>query len=236
MAVIRLALEIDGDVYPELHAMLALIASGDAKAERVRQLAASGLVWENVRIYGAAAIGPNVTAPAAAATGRAVDLPEAPPRPRAAAKTNARGPTKGRRATDESAPSKARGDFVDLAIDALPPDEELPRVLEREAESVVRQLPVLLDVVIPPDTPAKPARQRKAAPAPVPDAVPAEESPPPPQVPVLEPVEAVADAVVDAAEGADHTQAALHMDSLAQKPATRSRLMRMKEKGLFKNG
>jgi len=232
VAVIRLALEIDGDVYPELHAMLSLIAHGDARAERVRQLAASGLLWETVRIYGSAAIGPNPAASLATATPvsrapPAPDLPEAPAKARAAPKANARGPTRGRRATDEAAPNaKGRSDFVDLAIDAAPPADELPaaRLLEREADSVPRDLPVLLDVVIP-EASTKPARQRKAtAAAPAPPLAPAAPAP------VAETSEDHEDA------GAGHAHETLHVASLAQKPATRSRLMRMKEKGLFKNG
>lgn len=55
MAVIRLQVEIDSAVYPELYAGLYAIERPQAREERLRQLAASGLVWENVRMRGPAA-------------------------------------------------------------------------------------------------------------------------------------------------------------------------------------
>lgn len=55
MAVIRVEVEVDSDVYPELYAGLRAIERPEACAERLRQLAASGLVWEGVRMRGPAA-------------------------------------------------------------------------------------------------------------------------------------------------------------------------------------
>ncbi len=52
MALLHLAFDLDPDVYPELHAALSLIASDSGRGERFRQLAATGLVWEKVRIHG----------------------------------------------------------------------------------------------------------------------------------------------------------------------------------------
>src|SRR4051812_11275760 len=52
MPVVRLALDIDGDVYPELCAALSAIKNPVLRAERLRQLAATGLVWEVVRVHG----------------------------------------------------------------------------------------------------------------------------------------------------------------------------------------
>lgn len=52
MAVFRLELEIDSEVYPELHAVLTAVGSSASCGERLRQLAASGLVWETVRVHG----------------------------------------------------------------------------------------------------------------------------------------------------------------------------------------
>lgn len=171
MATVRLDIEIDSEVYPELHAALAGLRSARARGERMRQLAAAGLVWENVRIHGAAAIGPT---------------PAAPQRP---------------------APPTL-DDFIDLAIDALPepaanpmPAPE-PRMTER---LVARPLPVLMDVV--PDV------------APEPDTT-----------------STLAEAHDTGDPLAHHADNTLHLVSLAQKPASRSRLMRMKDKGLFKNG
>lgn len=58
MAVMRLAIEIDSEVYPELHAGLAAVSRPEAREERLRQLAAAGLMWESVRMRGAAVTGP----------------------------------------------------------------------------------------------------------------------------------------------------------------------------------
>ena len=65
MAVMRLVIEVDSEVYPELHAGLSAISRPDAREERLRQLAASGLVWEGVRMRGTA--GPAQRVPSAAA-------------------------------------------------------------------------------------------------------------------------------------------------------------------------
>ncbi len=54
MAVMRLVIEVDSEVYPELHAGLSAISRPEAREERLRQLAASGLVWESVRMRGTA--------------------------------------------------------------------------------------------------------------------------------------------------------------------------------------
>lgn len=50
MAAIRLQLDVDSEVQPELHAALCAIGSDASRQERLRQLAASGLVWERLRI------------------------------------------------------------------------------------------------------------------------------------------------------------------------------------------
>jgi hypothetical protein len=147
---LHLALEIDGEVYPELYAMLVGLRSDAARAERLRQLAATGLVWETVRQSG---------------------YPK----------------------TLEPAPLLPPESFVDLAIDA--PEPAAPD-LAHEVEIAVRELPVLNDVI-------------DMEPPLEPDA-----EPPPPE------------------PGGD----VIHMPPIASRPATRSRLQRMKEKGLFKNG
>ena len=49
MPLLQLQIDIDSDVHPELHAMLALVARAPARAERLRQLAATGLIWEQLR-------------------------------------------------------------------------------------------------------------------------------------------------------------------------------------------
>ncbi|MCR5883807.1 hypothetical protein LRS03_13445 [Rhizobacter sp. J219] len=64
MPTLRLEFELDSEVYPELHAALSLLKSSRARAERVRQLAAAGLVWEKVRLQGSAAVVEPLPAPA----------------------------------------------------------------------------------------------------------------------------------------------------------------------------
>ncbi|MET0351204.1 MAG: hypothetical protein ABW067_15540 [Rhizobacter sp.] len=214
MATVRLEFDLDSDVYPELYAALAGIRSARARAERVRQLAASGLVWENVRVYGAAAIGPTPI--------ERVPVERAPVEPPPPVVEPVPVPERVRaRARPAPAPRRTppprSADFVDLAIDAAPPPD-LP---------VVRELPVLMDVV--PDDVVEDSRPGALLSVPVP-------------VPVLddvEPAELPAWARSDVV--ADDDEATLPADPppvtpLAEKPHTRSRLMRMKERGLFKNG
>jgi hypothetical protein len=49
MAALRLQCDIDSEVYPELHELLASIGSDMSREERLRQLAAIGLIWERTR-------------------------------------------------------------------------------------------------------------------------------------------------------------------------------------------
>ncbi|HWP18995.1 MAG TPA: hypothetical protein VNO84_07690 [Burkholderiaceae bacterium] len=51
MPVMQLQVEIDSDVYPELYARLQAIERPEARAERLRQLGATGLVWETMRLH-----------------------------------------------------------------------------------------------------------------------------------------------------------------------------------------
>lgn len=50
MAVLHLQFDIDSEVYPELHDLLAAIGSDALREERLRQLAATGLIWERTRL------------------------------------------------------------------------------------------------------------------------------------------------------------------------------------------
>jgi hypothetical protein len=50
MTVLHLQFDIDGEVYPELHDLLAAIGSDALREERLRQLAATGLIWERTRL------------------------------------------------------------------------------------------------------------------------------------------------------------------------------------------
>ena len=50
MAQLHLQFDIDSEVYPELHDLLAAIGSDVSREERLRQLAAVGLIWERTRL------------------------------------------------------------------------------------------------------------------------------------------------------------------------------------------
>jgi hypothetical protein len=181
VTVIRLELAVDSEVYPELHAVLTAICDAASRGERLRQLAATGLVWETVRIHGA-----SVTR-----IERASDPLNAEPPPvvdiagRVGAKSAAR--TAGRRASGSSNQS----DFVDLALNAVPAAEPTAadpldsRVHGGSPDVPAQHIPMLFDVVNPP-----PRLGATAEPSP----------------------------------GRVH------------KTVVRSRLLRMKEMGLFKNG
>ena len=77
MAVVRLHIDIDRDVYPELFATLMALGQPSLRDERLRQLAAMGLAWEAVRIHG-----PAVTQlPAKSAARKPASRPEVVERP-----------------------------------------------------------------------------------------------------------------------------------------------------------
>lgn len=70
MATLELLVEIDSDVHPELYALLAAVGRASLRPERLRQLAAGGLIWEHLRAQ------PRLDAaagPALAETARAAD-------------------------------------------------------------------------------------------------------------------------------------------------------------------
>lgn len=92
MSVLRLELEIDSEVHPELHAQLVALGSGASRGERVRQLASTGLIWEMVRTHGTPS-----------------QLPGPSPKQEVAGAPPAR-----------QASTSARDDFIDLALDAVP--------------------------------------------------------------------------------------------------------------------
>lgn len=178
MATLELLVEIDSDVHPELYALLASVGRASLRPERLRQLAAGGLIWEHLRAQ------PRLDAaagPALAEAARAAD--------RAAIARSAVRPVE--------APAV---ESVAIPVPAPPP--EAPPVLQDVVEIAARPAPAR-------------ARNRAAAPAaaaPAPaDAEPAprpEEAPPAP--------------LPEFAGG--------------KKPGPRSRLLLMKERGLFKNG
>lgn len=62
MAVLHVTFDIDSEVYPELHELLASIGSDMSREERLRQLAAIGLIWERTRLKAQADIVDSVPA------------------------------------------------------------------------------------------------------------------------------------------------------------------------------
>ena len=191
MAVICLELDIDSDVYPELYAKLVAISAPGARCERVRQLAAGGLVWETLRIEGQA---PPI--------GRRPAGPQSPAKSAVQPKVLSE-PVASRTARATS----AKASFVDLAINAPPVPHSLDRAvagdLGRAIRAVGAKLPVLTDVL---ESTVEP--------------------------PINEGAEGMDDTTPAAVR---HTQP-LWPHGTKPPPTTRSRLMRMKERGLFKNG
>ena len=70
MALLQIQIDIDSDVHPELHAGLLLVARMPARAERLRQLAAAGLIWEQLRAQAR-------SSPVPAAAGPSAEIPPA---------------------------------------------------------------------------------------------------------------------------------------------------------------
>jgi len=75
MATLHLELDIDSDVHPELFVRLASIERSPARQEKLRQLAATGLIWEIARLHGPAFSEPAATL--VAPTGPPLDLGDA---------------------------------------------------------------------------------------------------------------------------------------------------------------
>jgi len=74
MAHLRFELDIDSEVHPELYAKLASMERLPAREEKLRQLAATGLIWEIVRLHGPAFVDPNAV-PASPSTPLAAVAP-----------------------------------------------------------------------------------------------------------------------------------------------------------------
>ena len=246
MGLLRLELDIDADVYPELHATLTSLVSDTSRGERLRQLAAAGLVWEKLRIRGHAAlhgVAPETVPPVAAPAPRAAKASRAGAAARAPAPAgvaplvapSAPRPPPPRPVVPRPAPPAG---FVDLALDAVPAPAEAPWP------------PVLMDVVEPESygsaVPVAVAIEERtsrpmplaAVPAPIPVAAPTPAAVPVPSaVPVPAPVAvALARERGAADDGRDEEAAPAPELPVEHRSSTRSRLLRMKEKGLFKNG
>ena len=250
MAVIRLTLDIDSAVHPELHAMLSEVGSDAAREERMRALAASGLAWERFRMLSQA---PATAQPATAAAWVAPAVAGAPTPTR---ETDEAAPVATTTATVSAQDKLAAAaeerlrDFVDLAINAEPEpvpqsvvamatSMEAPRPVppddfEANVESIARELPVLLDVVeveAPPwvrpvlaTVEAQHGSGHGIEPEPAMSAIPPA---PLPSVVALRPAQATSTANDDDL---------ITVTVVPRKAPSRERVMRMKERGLFKNG
>lgn len=249
MAVLHLQFDIDSEVHPELHDMLSSIGSSRSQAERLRQLAATGLVWERLRLqaYGRLEV-PELGAAAAPAPEVVAALPDRAAAPAAHAVPRVDAATA--QATDLA-------DFVDLSdavdlthLDHLDPLEpvhrddrpaaqhDAGRAVE-SAESVDRTLQIPAALLLPRgEAPEQlPLHEIRSAVQALPVLT---EVVGPAELPDMNAITAHANdatpAVAHAGRGSSMpTGAQIHELAPARKSATRSRLMRMKEKGLFKN-
>jgi hypothetical protein len=235
MAALHFEFVVDSDVYPELHAALASIGSPESRGERIRQLAATGLLWEAVRLHGASVTG--LAGPSS---------PTYPDHPLAKGSARNRTRIAARSADRRSPTTPSAGERVEVANGAIPAavpgavDVPAPPLLDRRVDApAAAQIPVLIDVVrfTPPSaTPGAPVRTKQ------PDAPATAHARPSAQaveaLPELSAAPTV-DANVDDSpdEPSDDQAGALApVATLMHRPAARSRLLRMKEMGLFKNG
>lgn len=232
MPSIRLEFDLDSEVHPELHAALSAIASGASRGERLRQLAATGLVWEALRMYGypASKVAAADLQPGLAA--RASDLP-----PGLAARAD---DARSLPAVDAPMPTATRMAAGRDATDAprRSADDSVTAVPAASSPVDTRHFPVLVDVVAlnsarrPVDLLAAQPPESSAA-----DAIDAIET-----IDLSDDFAATApdalapDDLAAPAETASVQDPAAPLQPLEHSASTRSRLLRMKERGLFKNG
>ncbi|HZF81230.1 MAG TPA: hypothetical protein VEZ89_15735 [Rubrivivax sp.] len=257
MAVLHLQFDIDSEVHPELYEMLASIGSSRLQAERLRQLAATGLVWERLRLQ---------------AYGR-MEVPDLGRRPATSADASASFAVKATAPAAQAVPQgdapavagTDQGDFVDLSdavvlahlADPEPEPVDVPTAehdVGKQHEVVDVEAAEISDPIAsaPPLPPARDTSPPLPLPLPPALALPLHEIRSAVlALPVLTDVVAAAElpnmqavaAANEATPAAAHSGggpavpagAQIHELVAVQKTATRSRLMRMKEKGLFKN-
>ncbi|KQW46327.1 MULTISPECIES: hypothetical protein [unclassified Roseateles] len=246
MAVLHLQFDVDSEVHPELHAMLSSIGSSLSQAERLRQLASTGLVWERLRLQAYDRMDvPDLGTGSAAARESSGSVPDllAADSVRAVLRDDARTARRADAAdfvdlsdtvdlTHLDIPGPDDGDdgrsgdhvashdvvneenmdgLVQIAAAHLQPRGDMPELLPlHEIRSVVQEPPVLTEVI-------------GAAELPDIGAV------------VAQGNEALPGAGQAGRGGTMPGGSQIHELAPARKTATRSRLMRMKEKGLFKN-
>lgn len=234
MAAIRLELVVDADVYPELHAALSSIGSAEARGERVRQLASTGLVWEAVRIHGSLPARMPVSSHAADHE-----------HPLAARGSSSRGRAKNglrpaeRRAAAPASRSELPGSSVDADPVAAPSrsHRSASAAHDRYRDDALPDVPVLSDVVhlasaVPPSAvPAAPKRGSDRAASAQPAAQAADVRDGQSALPTL-----ASERADQADEPAGAAVVLAPVVPLQHTLASRSRLLRMKEKGLFRNG
>ncbi|WP_298835114.1 hypothetical protein [uncultured Piscinibacter sp.] len=184
MPTLQLQVEIDSEVHPELYALLTAVGRASLRPERLRQLAAGGLIWEHLRAQ------PRLDAGAGPALAESA------------------------RTADGSALERA-----------------LARVSAAPAEPVSEEPPVLQDVVELPGRAASRSRSRGAAGK-------SERTREPREATDREKSAAVSATEAVPPVPADEPPAATTPpdETVAKKPGTRSRLLLMRERGLFKNG
>lgn len=229
MAILHIQLDIDSDVLPELHAVLSAISKNLSRAERLRQLASAGLIWEHLRVHTnatASGVAKSLVGVPLAEAEAALDLPAATDAATATTTAAQRTPpadgTTPLPRTMFSPAAAAPSDvMLDLALDLdgafAAADGERPAPRQ---PAPPRFVPVLHDVVENVDPVKAPARREGGARS---RAAAARE-------PVAEP---------PADEPAGEAPAAAPLDDAPPPPrksGARSRLIRMQEKGLFKNG
>jgi hypothetical protein len=228
VAALHFEFVVDSEVYPELHAALAAIGSHESRGERIRQLAATGLLWEAVRQHGA-----SMSAISGPSNAPHLELP-------LASKSGVRTRTRSAmRPADRRSPTTPNsGDWVDPAATVSSSGPSAHAHDRRRDGTATPHIPVLLDVVhsavpsAPPSTPAAPAQRALPAAAAVRPFVQAVEA-----LPLQSATPAFAGDVDDAPdEPMDQAGALAPAATLMHKPVARSRLLRMKEMGLFKNG
>ncbi|RZL39498.1 MAG: hypothetical protein EOP35_03560 [Rubrivivax sp.] len=246
MALLHLQFDVDSEVHPELHAMLSSIGSTLSQTERLRQLAAMGLVWERLRLqaYGRMEVPDPGSEPAAAREGSG-SLPHLP------VAASVRAVPGDDATTDRSADPVGfvdLSDTVDLTHLEIPGPDEADQ--GRSVHHVASHDVVSAEYMDRAVESAAAHSQRRGA---MPELLPLHEirgvvQEPPLLTEVIGAAE-LADtssvvALADEAQsGAGHADrggtmpggAQIHELAPARKTATRSRLMRMKEMGLFKN-
>jgi hypothetical protein len=128
MAVIRLQLDIDSNVYPELYARLRSIDHTVGREERLRQLAALGLIWETVRMHG-----PESTVSAASGAKTPKPAPAPAPTPAPAASRSRKSEGSRSRSSESTGRSRSRPPVpgnVPMLMDVVdtppPPPREEP--------------------------------------------------------------------------------------------------------------